>query len=140
MLIMRRWELLNLIVRKGCKLCAAPPYVQEALLEMIQQRAPVREILHYLSENGYPIDEDIYYRHKKHLLQFLQRTQSPTIAELPSMEAQLRMQQLQLQALRLARTREEKARAVLDALRDLVSAEHYEVIREILQVEMSNND
>ena len=132
---MRRWELLNLVVRKGCKLCAAPADVQEALLEMIERRAPVREVLHFLAERGYTVSEKTYHTHKRHLRQFLERTQSPTFAEVPSMQAQIRLQQMQIEALRLARTREEKARAALDALRDLVSVEHYEVIREILGVE-----
>jgi hypothetical protein len=53
------------------------------------------------------------------------------------MQAQIQLQRMQIEALRLARTREEKARAVLEALRDLVSSEHYEVIREILGVELN---
>jgi len=78
----------------------------------------------------------VYYTHKKHLRQFLERTQSPSFAEIPSMQAQIQLQRMQIEALRLARTREEKARAALEALRDLVSSEHYEVIREILGVEL----
>ena len=73
-----------------------------------------------------------------------QKTPSPiprthsesSFAEMPSMQAQIQLQRMQIEALRLARTREEKARAALEALRDLVSSEHYEVIREILGVEL----
>jgi len=135
---MRRWELLNLVVRKGCRLCAAPAEVQEALLELIERRAPVREVLHFLAERGYTVSEKVYYTHRKHLRQFLERTQSPSFMEVPSMQAQIQLQRMQIEALRLARTREEKARAVLEALRDLVSSEHYEVIREILGVELGD--
>jgi len=135
---MRNWQLINLVVRKGCKLCTAPPEVQEWLLEQIEKRAPIRETLYHLARIGYTISEKTYHTHKKHLRQFLERAAQPTLTQLPSMRQQLERERMQLEALKLARTREEKARAALEALKDLVSPEHYQVILAILEAEQND--
>jgi predicted transcriptional regulator len=78
------------------------------------------------------------YRHKRHMLRAMERyliLQTEKADELKRLDLLIRYEREKRKQLELAREREERAKAALDALRDLVSADKFARIQQILMEE-----
>ncbi len=124
------WDLLAFYVRKPCRLCKLPAELQEWLYHAYRSGRTLREILGDLHAAGY---KDVrlgnVYKHRRHQRQLIERFSQPS----ETTAIQLKITQAQLQQLKLARTKEEMASAILRILRSLVSQDKYEQIIRILQ-------
>lgn len=126
------WELLAYYIRKPCKLCKLSPDAQELIHKLIQQRKTLREVAGALAQLGIRTTPRQVWTHRKHLRTLIEKSQ---LTESSSESAKLKVAKLQLEQLRLARTREELANATLAAMRELTSPELYERIVKLLQEE-----
>ena len=131
------WHLLAYYIRKPCKLCKLNAELQETIYSAFQRRATLREVVGILAQHGVNATERQVWTHKKHMRLLIEKT---TAQQRDSESLKLKNLQLQVEQLKLARTKDELANAVLNALKELVSREQYSRIISIIQEEQHEND
>lgn len=129
------WHLLAYYIRKPCKLCKLTAEMQETIFNAFQKRATLREISGILAQHGVHTTERQVWTHKKHMRLLIEKSSA---YERESESLKLKTLQLQVDQLKLARTKDELAGAVLNALRELVDREQYSRIISIIQEEHEN--
>ena len=113
-----------------CRLCRLDSDAQEEIWQMMKAGKTYEEIAQSLGVNY-----QVVYRHKRHMLRAMERyliLQAEKADELKRLDLLIRYEREKRKQLELAREREERAKAALDALRDLVSADKFARIQQIL--------
>ena len=116
-----------------CKLCRLSIEEQEEIWQWFKEGLTYAEIAERLG-----VDYQSLARHKKHLLRAIERylmLQVEQRDELKRLDLQIRLEKEKRKQLELAREREERAKAALDALRDLVSPQKFSKIVALLAEE-----
>ena len=113
-----------------CRLCRLDADMQEEIWQQMKAGRTYAEIAENLG-----VSFETIYRHKRHMLRAMERyliLQSEKASELKRLDLLIRYEREKRKQLELAREREERAKAALDALRDLVSADKFARIQQIL--------
>lgn len=113
-----------------CRLCRLDKEQQEQIWQWFKEGRSYIEIAERLGT-----DYQSVYRHKRHMLRAMERyliLQVEQRDELKRLDLQVRLEKEKRKQLELAREREERAKAALDALRDLVSPEKFQKIVALL--------
>jgi IS30 family transposase len=128
------WELLPMLKSfSRCRLCRLDADMQEEIWQQMKAGKTYEEIAQSLG-----VSFQTVYRHKRHMLRAMERyliLQTEKADELKRLDLLIRYEREKRKQLELAREREERAKAALDALRDLVSADKFARIQQILMEE-----
>jgi len=113
-----------------CRLCRLDADMQEEIWQRMKAGETYEKIAQWLG-----VSYQTVYRHKRHMLRAMERyliLQTEKADELKRLDLLIRYEREKRKQLELAREREERAKAALDALRDLVSADKFARIQQIL--------